>query len=206
MAKIPTPKFSSKMSFPKIKNTFANMKARTQLNYENMRDRQKQNYAQSDLSGEVNLANFLSEQINAIKETIYKRAQEKQVESILRDLEKIRNNSTESYKEFLDKSVKNGTLNAEIAEKEKNSLWNTAKTAVVGAIVGTVVAKGVNIVMDNMQDGTLKLDSIKNSLDSISLNPKDLLTSNIDLVKNAQEHISNTSESIIEQVNTMKQG
>lgn len=204
MAKIPTPKISSKMSFPKIKNTFANMKARTQLNYENMRDRQKQNYAQSDLSGEVNLANFFNEQLNAIKETIYKRAQEKQVESILRDLEKIRDNSTESYKEFLDKSVKNGTLNAEIAEKEKNSLWNTAKTAVVGAIVGTVVAKGVNIVMDNMQDGTLNMDSIKNSLDNISLNPKDLLDN--DLVKNAQEHISNTSESIIEQVNTMKQG
>lgn len=204
MARIPTPKFSSKMSFPKIKNKLANMKARSQLNYENMCGRQKQNYTQSDLSGEVNLANFFNEQLNAIKEAIYKRAQEKQVESILRDLEKIRDNSTESYKEFLDKSVKNGTLNAEIAEKEKNSLWNTAKTAVVGAIVGTVVAKGVNIVMDNMQDGTLNMDSIKNSLDNISLNPKDLLDN--DLVKNAQEHISNTSESIIEQVNTMKQG
>lgn len=204
MARIPTPKISSKMSFPKIKNKLADMKAITQLNYENMRGRQKQNYTQSDLSGEVNLANFFNEQLNAIKEAIYKHAQEKQVKSILRDLEKIRDNSTESYKEFLDKSVKNGTLNAEVAEKEKNSLWNTAKTAVVGAIVGTVVAKGVNIVMDNMQDGTLNMDSIKNSLDNISLNPKDLLDN--DLVKNAQEHTSKASESIMEQVNTMRQG
>lgn len=204
MARIPTPKISSKMSFSKIKNKLADMKAITQLNYENMRGRQKQNYTQSDLSGEVNLANFFNEQLNAIKEAIYKRAQKKQVESILRDLEKIRDNSTESYKEFLDKSVKNGTLNAEVAEKEKNSLWNTAKTAVVGAIVGTVVAKGVNIVMDNMQDGTLNMDSIKNSLDNISLNPKDLLDN--DLVKNAQEHTSKASESIMEQVNTMRQG
>lgn len=204
MARIPTPKISSKMSFSKIKNKLADMKAITQLNYENMRGRQKQNYTQSDLSGEVNLANFFNEQLNAIKEAIYKNAQEKQVKSILRDLEKIRDNSTESYKEFLDKSVKNGTLNAEVAEKEKNSLWNTAKTAVVGAIVGTVVAKGVNIVMDNMQDGTLNMDSIKNSLDNISLNPKDLLDN--DLVKNAQEHTSKASESIMEQVNTMRQG
>ena len=210
MARIPTPKISFGKSnggsaFGKLRNGLSEMKKRTMHNYENMRGRQNQNYAQSDLSGEVNFASFLSEQLNAIKETIYKHAQDKQIDSIMGDLKKIQDDSTENYKDFLDRSVKNGTLSAEVAEKEKNSLWNTAKTAVVGAIVGTVVAKGVNIVMDNMQDGTLNMDSIKKSLDNINLNPKDLLDN--DLIKNAQEHISKASESVtevMEQVHTMQ--
>ena len=158
----------------KLTSGVTGMRRQSEMNYERACDRKQEGFVNADISGEANFMSFLSEQLNAIKETLYKRKQNEQVNSILADLKSIQDNSGENYKAFLDKGVKNGSIKLEVAEKEKSSLFNSVKNGIITGAVSVCVAKGVNALMES-ETGKKTIDEAMDSLSKID--PKDFLNS-----------------------------
>ena len=77
------------------------------------------------------------------------------------------------YDEYLDK--KKGIIDDIVLEEEKNSfVGNVAKKAIIAGAVGYLVDKGLSLASD-YAEGKITSENVTKVLDSIQINPKELL-------------------------------